>query len=66
MKIECEVSGCYTMVTISRWKQFKRKLSSLRHGYDFYAPILCPEHMERATSGGISDNDPMTNPDLEK
>ena len=66
MKVRCNAPGCSSMVDVNRWEQFRKKMNSLLHGRDFHAPILCPEHLERITSGGVSDNDPTTNPDLEK
>ena len=64
--VRCYAPSCDKMVTINKRQHVINEVKNLfRFGY-FLDPALCPEHLERVTSGKISDDDPNTNPDLNK
>lgn len=61
VSVTCDAPGCNHTVILSpeKAKESKRLNQGRLVGY-------CPEHLERLTAGRISDNDPTTNPDLNR
>lgn len=64
--VKCGAPLCPNMVEIGEIEYLKMEAESLLKGGDFAAFVFCPEHNERITNGRVSDNDPNTNPDLNK
>ena len=62
----CSAPDCPKMVEIDAIEYLKMEAESLLKGGDFEAFVFCPEHNERITNGRVSDNDPNTNPDLNR
>ena len=64
---QCYAPGCNKMVTPSEYNTYiERKPWYIMLFTKQKAHVLCPEHLERMTASRVSDNDPKTNPDLNR
>lgn len=66
MKAICWAPDCKTQIDVPFKQWLVRSIYNLIFSLKFNPMMFCPEHMERVSSGRISDNDPNTNPDLNK
>jgi len=66
MIVNCIAPECKRKVEVGFLSYIGMCFGSLFRGGNFSAAVFCPEHNERITNGRVSDNDPNTNPDLNK